>query len=87
MVIEGVRRDLDDIGRRDKQLAVSALAESALALAAMVDDQGSSTTSRASAAKELRETLNRLRELAPAMEEGDAVDELASRRTARSAAT
>jgi hypothetical protein len=83
VVTDGVRLDLEEIAGRDADLARSGLAEQALALAGMVDDVGSSTTSRAAAARELRETLDRLRELAPAVVEGDAVDELAGRRVAR----
>jgi len=80
-VTAAVKRDLEAIRRRDPELAESALAASALALAREMD---SKTLVRA---KELRETLDRLRQLAPPEQKEDGVDELndrrAKRRTAR----
>lgn len=54
----------------------------ALALAREIDGENSAT-SKSMCAGQLRDTLDRLRELTPADEEADALDELASRRDAR----
>lgn len=55
-----------------------------------IENPFNSATSKSMCAKALLETLDTLRELSPPAEEGDALDELASRRAvrlARSAAT
>jgi hypothetical protein len=85
-VLEGVTRDLAAIGLRDPELAQSALAASALALAAAIDDPENSATSKSLCVKELRETLARLLAMAPAKAENDSLDELTARRSARRAA-
>lgn len=82
-VVEAVERDLALIAERDKGLAESALAASALVLAAELDSAGNSATSKSMCARALREALDRLRELAPAEAEEDKLDELGSRRAAR----
>lgn len=82
-VVEGVRRDLDAIAERDPELACSGLALSALALAARMDDPDTSSTAVAGCARALVEALDRLRELVPAEQESDAVDELAKQRARR----
>jgi hypothetical protein len=84
-VAEAVERDLADIRRRDPTLATSALAASALALAAEIDSVGNSATSKSMCARELRDTLDRLRALAPKGEENDDLDDLAARRAKRRA--
>lgn len=73
----GVQRDLSRLGAGARD---SALAESALALAAEMDDSGNSATSKAMCAKALLETMATLRQLAPAKKEADKADELAERR-------
>lgn len=46
-------------------------------------DEAEAPTSAAVVARELRATMLELRKVAPAAEEGDALDELTARRTAR----
>lgn len=81
-VYEAVERDLAKIRRRSEELADSALAATALAMAAEIDADNSATSKSMCAAR-LTETMDRLRELAPAEQEGDYLDDLAARRTAR----
>lgn len=80
-----VGRDLEDVRRRSPKLAQSALAATALALAAQLDNPHTSATSKSMCAKALLDTLDQVRELCPPEEEPDEVDELAARRTARRA--
>jgi hypothetical protein len=80
-VVAAVKRDLEPMG----DLKLSALAASALALAAEMDDENSAT-SKSMCAKELRETMDRLRSLAPPREENDGVDDLTAQRKKRIAA-
>lgn len=54
-----------------------------MALARELDDPDNSATSKSMCANSLRDTLDRMRELLPAEEEADALDDLAARRTAR----
>lgn len=82
-LVEAVERDLKALAKRDAALARSALAMSALALAYEIEHPYNSATSKASCAGELRDALNRLRELAPEDEEKDGIDDLTARRTAR----
>lgn len=86
-VEKAVRSDLAEIALRDERLAGSALAASAVALAREIDDPGNSATSKSMCAKALLETLDRLRSLAPQEEANDKLDELATRRSARVAAS
>lgn len=89
-VIAAVERDLEAIRLLSPRLADSALAATALAMAYEIENPFNSATSKSMCAKALLETLDTLRELSPPAEEGDALDELASRRAvrlARSAAT
>ena len=65
--------------------AQSGLAMMALALAREVDAPTNSATSKSMCASQLRETLDRLRELTPPTEEADELDDLARRRDARRA--
>lgn len=78
-VLGAVNRDLRQLALRDAALADSALAESARALARKLDDPETSATAAAACAKALREALDRLRELAPAVEETDWLSELQGR--------
>jgi hypothetical protein len=82
-VAEAVQRDIEAIRRRDADLADSALAASALALACEIDAEGNSATSKSMCARELRDTLDRLRELAPKTKTKDRVDDLSDRRAKR----
>lgn len=75
-VESAVRRDLASIAARDKALAEGGLAASALALAREIDSATNSATSKSMCARALVETLNKLRELAPAKLEDDAIDDL-----------
>ena len=77
-----MRRDLAALAERTAALANGALAALALSLAREMDDDNSAT-SKSMCAAQLRETLDRLRELAPPEEEADQLDDLASRRVAR----
>ena len=85
-VLEGVDRELAELRKRDKRLAESGLAEMARALAEGIDSSGNSFTSRSIAAKELRDTMAAIRDLAPVAVKHDKVDELAKRRADRLAA-
>lgn len=82
-VTAAVVRDLTAIGERDPDLAVSGLAATALTLATRMDSPLTSSTAVSMLAGQLRDTLDRLRELAPTAEEGDDLDDLAARRSAR----
>lgn len=82
-VTAAVRRDLAQIAVRDADLAQSALAASALAMAAELDTSGNSATSKAMCAKALLDTLDRIRELLPPEQEADRLDDLSARRAAR----
>jgi hypothetical protein len=61
----------------------SGLALTALALAADIDSPETSPTARAACTRELRETLDRLRELAPPREQSNHLDDLTARRAKR----
>lgn len=78
-----VRRDVAEIAKRDRKLATSGLAASAIALGREIDIEKNSATSKSMCARALAETLERLRALAPPAEEADGIDDLAARRTAR----
>lgn len=77
-VVAAVRRDLAAIASRDHELARSALAVSALALARELDRENSAT-SKSMCARALRETLDRLRELTPVDDADDPVERIAGR--------
>ena len=82
-VLEAVARDVAAIRERDEALADSALAAAAAALARELANPYNSATSKSMCAREMREHLDRLRELLPPREEGDEIDELAAAREAR----
>lgn len=79
-VRDAVERDLE---RLPEDLAGSALAASALALAQEIDRSGNSATSKSMCAKALQDVLRELRSLAPAEEEHDEIDELEAQRRRR----
>jgi hypothetical protein len=79
MVTEGVKRDL----AAWPSMQDSALAATALALAAELDNPNNSATSKSMCARALTETMDRLRELAPPVKEADKLDELNGRRAKR----
>jgi FKBP-type peptidyl-prolyl cis-trans isomerase (trigger factor) len=82
-VVEAVERDLDDIRLRDPGLADSTLAALALALAGEIDAEGNSATSKSMNAHQLRDTIVKLRELAPPEKVKDEIDELRRQRAER----
>jgi hypothetical protein len=84
-VAGAVRRDLAEIAQRDRALASSTLAMSALRLAREMDGGENSATSKSMCAKALLDTMDRLRELAPAVRQEDAIDQLAKKRQQRRA--
>lgn len=81
-VAQAVERDL---AKMPADFAQSGLAMMALALAREVDAPTNSATSKSMCASQLRETLDRLRELTPPAEEADELDDLARRRESRRA--
>lgn len=81
-VAAAVERDLAALALRDSALAESSLALSALCLAQEMDSDNSAT-SKSMCGRELRDTLDRLRELAPEVKQKDRVDDLAKRREDR----
>jgi hypothetical protein len=74
-----VTRELERMG---DEWPESVLGASALSLAALMDDNENSATSRSMVAKELRETMAQLRALAP-QKEANPVDDLRERRNRR----
>lgn len=85
-VVEAVERELARLHKRGAvDLADSAMAAAALALALEIDTGGNSATSKSMCAKELRETLSALWAAAPPEEAMDDLDELAQRRASRRA--
>ena len=59
--------------------ATSALAALALSMARSVDDPSTTATPRSMCARVLLDALAQLRDLAPAEDEADAIDDLAAR--------
>ncbi len=80
-VTRAVERELE--GLPDERLRTSGLAASALSLARDLDASSTPASSRAMCARELREHLDRLRQLAPPEEKRDRLDDLARRRAER----
>ena len=85
-VVDAIKRDLAEIAKRDKALAESGLLATALQMARELDKPRNSATSKAMCAKSLRETLDRLRELAPPKRVKDGIDDLGTKRATRRAA-
>jgi hypothetical protein len=82
-VIEAAMHDMEAIRMRDAELADSALAASAVALAYEIENPYNSATSKSMCARELRDTMDRLVQLAPQAKPKDRVDDLAKRREDR----
>ena len=82
MVADEIRAELDKLHVRD---VAPGLAQVAVTLAESLDSIPvcDAPTSRAVVARELHAVMVRLRGMAPAAEEGDALDDLAARRAAR----
>jgi hypothetical protein len=83
VVIDATEAELKLIAKRNPGLAGSALAASAVALAYEIQNPYNSATSKSMCARELRETMAKLRELAPEADAEDGIDELGNRREAR----
>jgi hypothetical protein len=86
-VAAAVRAELAALERRAPDLAASALAALALALAAEVDDPANSATSKAMCAGSLQKALDRLRELAPPADVADGISGLQERSRLKLAGT
>jgi hypothetical protein len=82
-VLAGVEQDLAAIAERDSKLATSALAAMALQLARQLDSTKTSATSKSMCSAQLRDTLDRLRELAPPAQGADRLDEVTKKRDQR----
>lgn len=82
-VTKALQAELSVLRRRDRSLADSALAASALALAREMDSPETPPAAVSMCARELREVLGQIRELAPKDDEKDKLDELTARRAAR----
>lgn len=82
-VISAVEHDVAAIGARDPELAESALAASAVALAYEIEHPFNSATSKSMCAREMRDTLDRLRDLAPEEQTKDGLDDLSAARANR----
>ena len=82
-LVESVEHDMAELRKRAPQIADSALAASALAMAMEVENPFNSATSKSMCAKALLDALDRLRELTPVEAESDELDDLARRRAAR----
>lgn len=78
LVADAVRQELEGLRAEG-----SALGATAVVLAEAIDDAANSLTSRSMAAKELRETLGKVRMLASSCREPDKLDDLAERRRRR----
>jgi hypothetical protein len=79
-VTEAVTRELEGF---PVDLAGSALAATALAMAELIDDPRPSATSKSMCAGKLIDALKVLRELKPADAKRDAIDDLTKRRAKR----
>lgn len=82
-IIDATLRDLDALRERDPELADSALGMTALTLAYEMANPSNSATSKAMCAGQLRDTLARLRELAPPAEKASGLDALRDDRSLR----
>jgi hypothetical protein len=83
-VTEAVMRELEGY---PVELAESALAATAIAMAELIDDPGPSATSKSMCAGKLIDALRVLRELRPADAKRDAIDDLTKRRAKRRSAS
>lgn len=82
-VVGAAEGEVEKIREVDATLAESSLAATAIALAFQIESPGNSATSKSMCARELRDTMDRLRELMPESREADGVDDLTARREAR----
>lgn len=84
-VIDATMAEITELAARAPNLGLdeSAMAASALALAYEIQNPFNSATSKSMCAHELRETMSKLRDLAPARDEDDGIDDLSTRRAAR----
>lgn len=82
-VIDAVDRDLALLREHSPDVADSALGAAARSLAIELENPYNSLTSKAMATRELREDLDRMRELAPPVPKRDALDEVAHKRKGR----
>jgi hypothetical protein len=82
-VLEATKRDIEEIAKRDRSLAESALAALALALAAEMDKPSNSATSKSMCGKTMLDALKMLRELVPEVREASPLDEIRARRDAK----
>lgn len=78
-----VERELESIRRRSPDLADSALAASAMAMAFEIEQPFNSATSKSQCARAMQGTLRELRELAPPEEARDAISKLSDEREER----
>lgn len=84
-VIDAALRGVEALRKRDADLADSALAAGLVALAFEIAHPFNSATSKAALHREMRESLDRLAELAPPATVNDRVDDLAKARERRHA--
>lgn len=84
-VIDAAVREVEALRLRDSGLAASPLAAGIVALAFEIAHPYNSATSKAALHREMRESLDRLGELAPPVAEVDRVDDLARARERRRA--
>jgi hypothetical protein len=82
-VSEGVDREIEAIATADPELARSGLAGMARALALELENPYNSATAKAACAGQLRDTLARLRELAPPEQKASGLDAIKDGRGAR----
>lgn len=82
-LLEAAERDIASLRRKSPDLADSALAAMVVAMAFEIEHPYNSATSKSACAKALQDALRELRELAPAEEVKDGVDEIAEQRARR----
>lgn len=81
--VAAVEKELAALAKVDPALAESTLAASAYAMARELDAPGNSATAKSMCSKSLLDTLDRIHELMPEPEEGDALDDLTEARRRR----
>ena len=84
-VVAATEKDLAEIRKRDPDLADGALAAAALQMAAEVDSFENKGHAKSLCAKELRDTMAVIRDLAPKKARNDRVDEIKAKREKRRA--
>lgn len=82
-VVEAAEHDVASVRERDRELGDSALAAATIALAYEIEHPYNSATSKSMCAREMRDTLDRLRELVPPAAREDGIDELKKHRENR----